>query len=62
MDQARGACVILYIRTSQRKVRSTVHLGPPDLIKSRTFTLRVGLALQSDADVAPLAVRREPTG
>ena len=26
-------------------VPSTVHSGPPDLIKSRTFTLRVRLAL-----------------
>ena len=29
-----------YIRTSQRKVRKSVRLGPPDLTKSRTFTLR----------------------
>ena len=34
-----------YIRTSQRKVRKSVRLGPPDLTKSRTFTLRFKLAV-----------------
>ena len=28
-----------------KMVPSTVHVGPPDWIKSRTFTLRVRLAL-----------------
>ena len=34
-----------YIWTSHRKVRNTVHVGPPNWTKSRTFVIRFTLAL-----------------
>ena len=34
-----------YMRNSQRKVRNSALPGPPDLTKSRTFTLRFKLAV-----------------
>ena len=36
-----------------KTVPPTIHLGPPDLTKSRTFTLRFVLDLQSDPSPAP---------
>ena len=48
--EARGgpsgaASPLPHMRTSQRKVRNSVRVGPPDLIKLRIFTLRVKLAV-----------------
>ena len=34
-----------HIRTSQRKVRNMVHLGPPSWTKSRTFQIRFAVAV-----------------
>ena len=42
---SRAIFQVLYIKTSQQKVRSSVLLGPPNWTKSRTFMIRFTLAL-----------------
>ncbi len=64
LDSARsglraGWAPLVYNETSQRKVRSSVHLGPPLLTKSRTFiassatlALKAGLCFLRSLDIS----------